>query len=208
MSACWALPRSSSEPDSSKCPQNLDSFSILEFEMNIRIRHATPADAPGVARVQVDSWRTTYPGIVSEEFLSSLSYTESQSSWDDGIRLRRPGRSIRVAETDSKGVVGFCACGPESEGNSDYKGEIYAIYLLDDFQRLGIGRRLFLASCKSLLDSGIRSMLLWVFEDNQGARRFYESLGGEVIRRKEINIGGADLVEVAYGWKDITSLVR
>ena len=50
-------------------------------------------------------------------------------------------------------------------------------------------------------------MLLWVFENNHSARQFYASLGGDVIRKKDVKIGGADLVEVAYGWKDITTLV-
>ena len=50
-------------------------------------------------------------------------------------------------------------------------------------------------------------MLVWVLEDNHGARRFYESLGGELVGRKTVVIGGADLVEVSYGWKDITGLV-
>ena len=51
-------------------------------------------------------------------------------------------------------------------------------------------------------------MLLWVSRRKSfSARRFYESLGGKVVRSQEINIGGVDLVEVAYGWKDIERLV-
>ena len=49
-------------------------------------------------------------------------------------------------------------------------------------------------------------MLLWVFKDNHPARRFYESMGGEYVEQKTITIGGTDLMEVAYGWKDITEI--
>ena len=35
------------------------------------------------------------------------------------------------------------------------------------------------------------------------SRRFYEALGGQELSRQDITIGGATLVEVAYGWKDI-----
>ena len=58
-----------------------------------------------------------------------------------------------------------------------------------------------------LLDDGFSSMLVWVLEDNRRACRFYESLGGEWVGRKTVAIGGADLEEVSYGWRDIADLV-
>ena len=175
--------------------------------MTIQIRQATPADASAIARVHVDSWRTTYAGILPEKFLSGLSYASRENMWRDSLRSPIHGKGHYVAESCNGDIVGFAVSGPESEGSSEFTGEIYAIYLLAEFQRQGMGRRLFTASCSSLFEAGIGSMLLWVLEENHAARRFYESLGGEVIRRKEINIGGADLVEVAYGWNDIERLV-
>lgn len=47
--------------------------------ITVRIRAATPDDAPGIARVHVDSWRTTYAGIISAEFLANLSYEKSEA---------------------------------------------------------------------------------------------------------------------------------
>ena len=40
------------------------------------IRKANIEDAMGIAKVHVDSWRTTYKGIVPEVFLENLSYDE------------------------------------------------------------------------------------------------------------------------------------
>ena len=40
----------------------------------MHIREATLDDVPGIARVHVDTWRTTYPGIVPAEHLAGLSY--------------------------------------------------------------------------------------------------------------------------------------
>lgn len=142
------------------------------------------------------------------EILSGLSYGERQELWDDILSPSRADARCCVAETQEPRIVGFACGGLESEGNQSYRGEIYSIYLLEDYQRMGVGRRLLLSIARQLLNDGLGSVLLWVFEDNQSARRFYESMGGEVIRRKEINIGGADLVEVAYGWKDIATLIR
>ena len=179
--------------------------------MDIQIREATPTDAPGIARVHVDAWRSSYAGVVPEEILSGLSYSERETLWDDILTSPDTDRRCFVAETrdaqDAK-IVGFASAGQESDDHEGYEGEIYAIYLLEDFQRIGLGRRLFQSAAKRLLDDGIKSMLLWVFEENHRARRFYESLGGELVARKDVTIGGAEVVEIAYGWKDITTLVR
>ena len=175
--------------------------------MGITIRQATPKDTPGIARVHVDSWRTTYSGVLPEEFFSGLSYANRENLWRDSLSTAIYGKSHCVAESSDGDIVGFSVSGPESEGNSEHAGEIYAIYLLAGYQRLGVGRRLFLASCSSLQDAGIGSMLLWVLEENHRARRFYESLGGKLVARKDVTIGGAEVVEVAYGWNDITKLL-
>ena len=117
--------------------------------------------------------------------------------------------SILVAEAHEDKVIGFAHCGPEREGDGAYEGEIYSLYLLEEYQRKGLGRRLFHAVTKRLLDNGMSSMLLWVFEANLGARRYYESLGGENTNRSAvIKIAGSDMVEIAYGWTDIAPLVR
>ncbi len=174
--------------------------------MTIRIRPATPSDAPAIARVHVDSWRTSYDGIVPQEILSGLSYGDRQALWDDILASSRPDRCCFVAETERAQVVGFVCGGLGTASSEAYKGEIYSIYLLQDFQRLGLGRRLFLAACESLLQAGVDSMLLWVFEENHASRQFYEALGGKLVDRKELNIDGVNLIEVAYGWKNIASL--
>ena len=112
-----------------------------------------------------------------------------------------------MPKCSASGVVGFAHGGPESKDNPVYEGEIYAIYLLREYQRLGLGRRLLISVAEQLQNDGMSSFLLWVFEENHSARRFYESMGGELADRMEVNIGGADLVEVAYGWNDIDRLV-
>jgi hypothetical protein len=44
-------------------------------------------------------------------------------------------------------------------------------------------------------------------EANSPARAFYEALGGIAVRRQPIDIGGATLTEVAYGWPDLAPLL-
>lgn len=42
----------------------------------MNIRKANRDDAPGIAKVHVDSWRTTYKGIIPQSFLDELSYEQ------------------------------------------------------------------------------------------------------------------------------------
>lgn len=174
--------------------------------MEIRIRTATPADAGPIARVQVDSWRTTYAGIVSAEYLDTLSYGERESWWKKVLATHHPGTSTFVAETNGGEVVGFARGGPEREGDQTYPGELYAVYLLEGAQRQGVGRGLVAAVAQGLLTDGFRSMLVWVLEANHAACRFYESLAGDRIGQRTIPIGGTDFLGVSYGWRDITAL--
>ena len=176
-------------------------------DVNIQIRTATPEDAASIARVHVDSWRSTYAGIVSAEYLASLSYRNRESHWKDLLTADRSGTSYFVAETEGGDIVGFANAGPERDGDRIYRGELYAIYILEECQRIGLGRRLFSSVTRRLLADGFNSMLLWVLEDNRPAIRFYESLEGEQVGRQTITIGGVDLIEVSYGWREIAELV-
>jgi len=50
-------------------------------------------------------------------------------------------------------------------------------------------------------------MLVWVLAENP-ACSFYAALGGQQVYEKTETIGGASLVEVAYGWRDLRALVE
>ena len=52
--------------------------------------------------------------------------------------------------------------GPERSGNTVYRGELYAIYLLAAYQRQGLGQQLARAVVNGLLQHDLSSMLVWV----------------------------------------------
>ena len=167
----------------------------------MEIREAQIADAPAIARVHVDSWRSTYRGIVPDDYLAQLSYSQREQYWRRWINAGHEKQFLYVAQ-DEGNIVGFALGGPERSRNSIYDGELYVIYVLEAHQRKGIGRLLVSQVARSLLQQGIESMLVWVLADNP-SRRFYERLGGEPVAEQNISIGGAELKEVAYGWRDI-----
>jgi ribosomal protein S18 acetylase RimI-like enzyme len=161
------------------------------------IRPATIEDAPAIAGVHVESWRTTYRGMLPDDFLASLSEAGYAERWE---RVIRDGATVvRVAE-DAGELVGFASGGRERAGETGYTGELYAIYLLESAQRCGHGRELLRAIVEGLRRMELRDMIIWVLRDNQPARLFYERLGGVYVRSQPITIGPATLEEVSYGW--------
>ncbi len=171
------------------------------------IRQATTADAPGIARVHVDSWRTTYRGIAPDDYLASLSYEEREDMWSRALTNPDNPSFVYVAEDEQEGIVGFAMGGPTRPEDDVYKGELYAIYLLQAYQRQGMGRRLISAVAERLTEMGIHSMLLWCVVGNPSCM-FYEALGGQEVRRQDFELGGVTLTEIGYGWTDIGALTE
>jgi len=171
------------------------------------IRPARLEDAPGIAKVQVDSWRSTYKGLIADAFLAGLSYEHRTQVWSKNLTDRSNGGFLYIAETSPGEIVGFVSAGPEQAGDPLYRGEIYAIYLLQQAQGQGLGRKLLSTAMDELVERGLSSMLLWVLKDNLPARKFYEAAGGEYLREKPIEIGSQILIEAAYGWKNLPALV-
>jgi len=172
----------------------------------VLIREATTADAPAIARVHIESWRTTYSGILPDAYIGKFVRDERERVWckilDDPARRR----FVCVAADEDGTIVGFVSGGPARGEANGFAGELYAIYLLDAHERRGIGRRLTAALARRLLRAEMPSMLVWVLAANR-ARDFYAVLGGVKIAEKPAEIPGAELTEIAYGWKDIRGLL-
>jgi len=168
----------------------------------ISIREARVSDAAGLARVSVDSWQSTYAGIIPQEFLDSLTYEGRTKRWEERLSdPDSPGFTF-ITETNEGDIVGYAGGLKGNSGDPLYTGEVGDIYLLKEYQRQGIGRRLMATAALRIKEYGHDSLLVWVLEDNPN-RKFYESLGGSPVGKKEVEIGGRKLKEVAYGWADM-----
>ena len=173
--------------------------------MPIRIRTADAKDAAAVAKVQIDTWRTTYQGILPDEYLSNLSYDRSRRMWETILLGPESQVVAYVAEDDSETVVGWVSCGPDRDQDPTYRGEVYGLYVLQKMQRAGIGRQLMATAARDLKSRGFNSMIVWVLADNS-SRHFYEKLRGEHAQTRDITIGGMKLKEYGYGWKNLDSI--
>jgi len=174
------------------------------------IRRAVAADAGAIAGVHVASWRETYVGIVPDATLAALSVPSRAAMWSRilGEPAAFAAAAAFVAEQDGT-IVGFGSCGlqrTESLRTKGYEGEFHALYVLRSHQGRGLGQAMMQAMFRDLGGRRITAASLWVLRRNRDARQFYERIGGTVIGEKE-DVRGADvLIEVAYGWRDLSAL--
>jgi ribosomal protein S18 acetylase RimI-like enzyme len=170
----------------------------------ITVRRARPADAAAIGAVHVAAWRSAYPGLLPDSYLSGMSATRHARHYDAAIAS---GATVIVAAPDSKvpRLVGFATAGPARvAGLGD--GEIETLYVLDDWRDLGVGRGLLRAAAKDLAAKGCKSAFLWVLRDNP-SRFFYQHLGGLQAAYGETRVAGVTLPQTAYCWDPIDRLL-
>ena len=169
--------------------------------MDITFREAAASDCLAVAKAHVRSWQESFAGIVPQTFLDKMSIDQRAEAFEN--RFSDDSYKMYVAEVPAHGIVGFADFGEPRERIGTYEGELYAIYLLPEFQRKGIGGRLFRLGVEFLISRGKRSMYLLALEVSP-YRMFYEKLGGQVVGKKSIAIEGLIYDEVVYGWDSLS----
>jgi GNAT superfamily N-acetyltransferase len=171
------------------------------------IRQARLGDAQAIGRIEVETWRATYAGMLPDRVLLGMSERRQAASWAGFLR-HRPG-DVYVAEAeDAEGrLLGFGNCGPQRDPAFSFGGEVYTLYVLPDAQGGGLGRQLLLALFARLIDGGHRSALVWVVRANP-ARFFYERLGGKLTLQRPIPVGGRPVEAVGYGWSDLSAVLE
>ena len=178
----------------------------------INFREAKPSDAEAIGALHVTSWLETYAGLVSDQLLDDLSAEERSAMWravlDDPARFGET--AVFVAESGEQ-IVGFGACGGQRDEvleEQGFSGEVGAIYVLRSHQHAGVGKSLMSLMARKLSGQGRSAATLWVLRENVSARTFYEGLGGVLVGEREDEHSGTKLTEVAYGWSNLSPLVR
>lgn len=158
------------------------------------IRPAILADIPALARINVDTWRSNFAGIIPDDFLANMSY-EKYQGFERGFISGK--YFYYVAEIKNE-ITGY-ACVIKNSVKPEYtsSGELKMIYVKKDFQNMGIGKKLFKKATTYLHENGCTSMIALTLKASQ-APLFYSAMGGVVCdERKEI-VGGKELDEICY----------
>jgi ribosomal protein S18 acetylase RimI-like enzyme len=160
------------------------------------VRPATAADADAIGRVQVETWRAAYRGLMPDETIAQFDIEGRRRMWREGLaREPWPGSATFVAEIHGE-VVGFASVGVCRD--EEDVGELYAIYLHPTYWDKGIGRALLERAEESMRSTGFEQARLWVLEGNERGEHFYRAAGWERDGRKVDTFQGAQVAEVRY----------
>lgn len=140
------------------------------------IRTATPADAAGFARVQIEAWQAAYRGILPQDYLDRMDQARLTVGWKG--RLAAVGSDVRqLTLCAGDDVVGWSGFGMPRDEVEDGIGEVHAINVSPTFWSRGFGSALFSRSVSDLAAMGYRCGYLWVADGNDRAMSFYERHG-------------------------------
>lgn len=138
----------------------------------------------GKAYVHWKAWHEAYTGLVDQTYLDGFTLekcTDIAFHWPDNLLVAKDDRKV-------VGFVGYGTCGEEALPET---GEVYAIYILQDYYDQRIGYALMSAAIEKL--SAYRKIVVWVLEGNQRAISFYERFGYRFDgTRKQIMLGTAN----------------
>ena len=145
-----------------------------------------------ISNIYERSWKYAYRDIIPQDYLDSIP----KGRWAGSINKIGMNSLVVIENGRIIGTASFCKS--RWKQYSDY-GEIVSIYFLPAYMGKGYGHQLLKKCIEELNILGYDNILLWVLEDNQRARKFYEKNGfscSEIFMSD--NIGGKELREVMY----------
>ncbi len=179
------------------------------MSLKLTIRRASLSDARGIAEVHVETWRSTYAGILPDHVMVNMTVEGKASAWRASIAQQGPREAVltaRVSQTGDGGdIVGFASCGPQGGSRVTDRGEVHTLYVLPDWQEQGIGRALLCGCFRVLRAAGMKSALVWVLTDNP-SRFFYQAMGGKPVATRDEPLWGTIVRQMAYHWPNLAAL--
>lgn len=166
----------------------------------MEIRLATPDDDEEISKLNVAVWQQAYKDIFQAKYLAGLNW-ETRSA---GRRkfFEDPAKTMFVCVLNQK-IIGYCGAGPaehvESVGDLGSSfGEIYAIYVLQEYQNQGAEKALYQHAVSYLKIRGFKSLLVWTLVDNKAAIEFYLRCGCNITTwNKNFKADDQDYREIA-----------
>ena len=161
------------------------------------IREARPEDIPALAALHVKTWAQTYWTT-----LSPPTYKIREYQWRQQFEITGDSWFCFVVENKQGQLVGFAK--GKTYNHSDlpeFSGELNKIYLLRNYQRIGLGRKLVGHVARRFLAKGISNMVLFGTAENPSCA-FHDALEGERLYAKNGEFHGG------YCWRDLNKLAQ
>lgn len=170
-------------------------------------RPATPEDVTPLALLHAESWRNSYRGMLSDDFLDREVVANRLGVWRSRLDSPLKGQFVLLAE-EQKRLCGFVCL--FANVDEQWGALLDNLHVRLEQQGRGLGKALMYRTALWLKENYAQSGLyLWVFANNQPAIRFYERLGGQMAGEKiENEFGEKPVRALRYVWHDVEQLMK
>lgn len=168
---------------------------MLQATAPIAVRRARREDAPALLKIFRESWRLAYTGVIPGPALErelaarDIRWWQRAAAHDTGLLVLTFGPNL----------AGYATCGA-ARGGPRTAGEIYELYFAPAYQGVGLGELLFEACRCKIENGGLPHLIVWALAGNEQALDFYRRRGGRQSKRACVNVSGAILDRIAFGW--------
>lgn len=172
---------------------------------NFIVRKAIPDDAYWITFVNAHTWYTTYKWLMPDEFLEMRVNSIDERTEKTRKIIEDGWRYLVVENTETKEIIWMLIYWPSRNPEYPNSWEINAIYILQEYQKLGIGKKLFLAWIDELIKLWYRDMIVNVLKWNN-AINFYKKYWGKIVWDRCDEVGKIKLHENILYFEDIESI--
>ncbi|QFG00532.1 GNAT family N-acetyltransferase [Psychrobacillus glaciei] len=153
------------------------------------IRAITLKDIAAVQQIAKISWNDTYKDIIPDD-IQQLFLDKAYSNTMLAKRIEKTIFLLVEYEDEPVGFANFTYV------DEDGDAELTAIYVLPDFQQIGLGKKMLLAGLNEMPKG--RQLFVYVESENNGARIFYERFGFECLEEFDEYFEGHPLSTAKY----------
>ena len=143
--------------------------------INYLIRKVAPGDEAVLAHIQTESWKAAFKDILTEKELTRCTNLERATQMYAGLLEAKKGNGYLL----EVGGKGHCIAWWDATREADMEGwaELICIHSLQNNWGKGYGSKMMDKVLEDMAKAGYSKVMLWVFEENQKARKFYEAKG-------------------------------
>jgi ribosomal protein S18 acetylase RimI-like enzyme len=161
--------------------------------INVNIRKVKIGDETILAYIQTESWKIAFQQILSKEALDKYTDINKATDMYKNLLNNDAGNGLILSVDEKPHCIAYWDKTRE-EGMPDY-AELICIHSLQNNWGKGYGSMMMDYVIKEIKEAAFDKVMLWVFEDNTRARKFYEN-HGFVLTEKTKKF--SDSVEVMY----------
>ena len=148
------------------------------------IRDAVYEDIDNIAKLYISNWKETYKGLLSEDYLNSLTKEYAVEKWSKYLKNEN---HIFVAYEENE-FLGFVASKKDDEEENYWYLDSLHIYRVGQYA----------------LKHGYECMSICIVKGNDNAKRIYEKLGAVHYKYFIDDFGGVKSNSEKLIWKNLS----